>query len=166
MIDSGFSVIDERELGIERSRFGVQWSLGWLFSITAMVALDLVAIIAPSAGVVTSTIVGSSILLALLLRIRLGNDKGRTALIAFGVSLIHCAGLAACQSIYLLTFFPDPAVHSIGLGYPLSAAIMGAVLGIPLALISSLCSFLIAYAVVPRQAGIHRRPGFSNSRNR
>ena len=159
MIDSGFSVVDEAELGIERSRFGVQWSLGMLFSFTAVVALDLVAVIAPSVVVVTMTIVGSSILLALLLRFRLGNDKGRTALIAFGVSLIHCAGLAACQSIYLLTFFPVRAAHSFGLGNPLSAAIVGAVLGIPYALICMVSSFLIAHVVVAREAKLSRSSG-------
>ncbi len=166
MIDSGLSAIDERELGIERSWLGLQWSLALLLCLTAIVALDLVAVISPKAWVVTTTIIGSSILLALFLRFRLGYDKGLTALIAFAVSLIHCSGLAACQSIYLLTFFPERAANSIGLGHPLPAAIIGAVLGIPFALISSLCSFLIAYVVFPRQAGIPRHPSFYNNRDK
>ncbi len=159
MTASGLSAFDERELEIERSWLGGHCSLGLLFSFTAVVALDLVAIISPAAGVFTTTILGSSILLALFLRFRLGYDKGLTALIAFAVSLIHCVGLAAGQSLYLLTFFPDRAAQSFGLGNPLSAAIVGAVLGIPFALISSLSSFLIAYVVVPRQSKRNRSPG-------
>ena len=165
MIESGLSAMDERELGIASSCLGLQWSLGLLLSFTALVALDLASVISPTTGVVTATIIGSSILLALFLRFRFGYDKGLTALIAFAVSLIHCSGLAACQSIYLLTFFPDRAANSIGLGNPLSAAIISAVLGIPFALISFLSSFLFAYAVVPRQDSILRRSGFYNNRN-
>ena len=46
-----------------------------------------------------------------------GLNKGVTALIAFAVSLAHFSGLAACQSVYLLAFFPDRAAHSFGLGH-------------------------------------------------
>ena len=137
---------------MRRYLLGLQWSLGSLFFITTIVAIDLVAVILPSAVVVTTTVIGSGVVLALLLRFRFGLNKGVTALIAFAVSFAHFSALAACQSMYLLTFFPDRAAHSFGLGHPVAAAIVGAVLGIPLALASLLISFLLAYAVVPRQA--------------
>ena len=166
MTASGLSPFDERELGIERFWLGGKCSIRLLFSFTAVVALDLVAIIAPSAVVVSTTILGSSILLALFLRFRLGYDKGLTALIAFAVSMIHCAALASGQSIYSLTFFPDRAAQSFGLGNPLSAAIVGAVLGIPFAVISWLSSFLFAYVVVPQPSKRNRSPGSADcSRN-
>lgn len=102
---------------MRRYLFGLQWSLGSLFFTTAIVAIDLVAVISPSAEVVTTTVIGSGVLLALLFRFRLGLNKGVTALIAFAVSLAHFSGLAACQSVYLLAFFPDRAAHSFGLGH-------------------------------------------------
>lgn len=137
---------------MRRQLLGLQWSIGSLFFITTIVAIDLVAVISPSAEVVTTTVIGSGVLLALLLRFRLGLNKGVTALIAFAVSLAHCSGLVACQSIYLLTFIPDRAARSFGLGHPLAAAIVGTVLGIPFALVSSVISFVLAYAIVPRKA--------------
>ena len=137
---------------MRRQLLGLQCSLGSLFFTTTVVAIDLVAIISPSAVVVTTTVIGSGVVLALLLRFRLGLNKGVTALIAFAVSFAHFSALAACQSIYLLTFFPDRAAHSFGLGHPVPAAIVGAVLGIPLAVASSVISFVLAYAIVPRQA--------------
>lgn len=142
----------ERNRDVQRYLLGLQWSLGSLFLTTAIVAIDLVAVISPSAEVVTTTVIGSGVLLALLLRFRLGLNNGVTAMIAFAVSLAHFSAFAACQSIYLLTFFPDRAAHSFGLGHPIAAAIIGAVLGIPLAFVSSVISFLLAYAIVPRQA--------------
>ncbi len=137
---------------MRRYLLGLQWSLGSLFFTTTIVAIDLVAVTSPSAVVVTTTVIGSGVVLALLLRFLLGLNKGVTALIAFAVSFAHFSALAACQSIYLLTFFPDRAAHSFGLGHPVAAAIVGAVLGIPLVLVSLVISFLLAYAVVPRQA--------------
>ena len=142
----------ERNRDVRRQLLGLQWSLGSLFFTTTVVAIDLVAIISPSAVVVTTNVVGSGVVLALILRFRSGFNKCVTALIAFAVSLTHYSGLVACQSVYLLTFFPDRAAHSFGLGHPVAAAIVGAVLGIPLALVSLVISFLLAYAVVPRQA--------------
>ena len=137
---------------MRRYLFGLRWSLGSLFITTAIVAIDLVAVITPSPVVVTTTLICSGVLLALLLRFRLGLNKGVTALIAFAVSLAHCSGLVACQCVYLLVVFPDQASHTFGFENPLAAAVVGAVMGIPFALVSSVISFLLAYLVVPRKA--------------
>ena len=69
------------------------------------------------------------------------------ASVAFISCICHCGLWGAFQSIYLLVFAPERAEASFGLGNPISAGIIGGLVGLPFATIVFLISLIVGLVI-------------------
>lgn len=84
-----------------------------------------------------------SVWLVLVFKVR-EHIAARSVALIFWVQMMLAASI---ESLYLLAFAPDRAKNSIGLGNPVSAAVMVGVLNIPLVVLCSLVCFACAWFV-------------------
>ena len=69
------------------------------------------------------------------------------ASLAFACCIFHCGLWGAFQSIYLLVNEPERARNSLGLGNPISAGIVGSLVGVQFAIIVFVISLIVDFLI-------------------
>lgn len=124
-----------------------QYSLRTLLLMTWVLGLDLAGLVSGhwilGPALVITACLSFAIALIGLFRFRVFESSVIAALLI----LVQNALLGAAYSTYLLLFDHDRAMHSIGLGNPLSAAIFAIILGIPYAAICFALSCAVGFTL-------------------
>ena len=124
-----------------------QYSLRTLLLMTWVLGLDLAGLVSGhwilGPALVITACLSFAIALIGLFRFRVFESSVIAALLI----LVQNALLGAAYSTYLLLFDHDRAMHSIGLGNPLSAAIFGTIVGIPYAAICFALSCAVGFTL-------------------
>lgn len=125
-----------------------QFSIRALFLLTLIVALDAAAAFSSGHWFFTPAfLMTPCILISVLLMTRLGFGILAASRIGFLLFIGKCVLFGGMQSIYLLTFDRDRAMASFGLGSPISAGIISALICFPYAIICFGISCILGFVI-------------------
>jgi hypothetical protein len=96
---------------------------------------------------ISLSLIATSFLVSLVLVVFFRFASMAAASFAFISCICHFGLWGAFQSIYLRVFAPERAEASIGLGNPISAGIIGGLVGVPFATIVFLISLIVGFFI-------------------
>jgi len=124
-----------------------QFSTMALFLLTLIVGLDAAAFSSGHWFLTPAFLMTPCILISVLLMTRLGFEILAASMIGFLLFMAKCVLIGGVESIYLLTFDRDRAMASFGLGSPVSAGIVSALICLPYAIICFGISSILGFAI-------------------
>ena len=124
-----------------------QFSLRTLFFATVIAGMNAAASVSGNMWLISLSLVGTSVLVSLVLVIFFRFLSLSAASVGFLCCVFHCVLWGAFQSTYLLVFAHERAMASIGLGNPMVAGLLAAIMGLPYAVIVFLLSLLVGIAI-------------------
>ena len=140
-----------------------QSSIRALFLLTLIVGLDAAAALSSGHWFFTpALLMNPCILISVLLMTHLGFGILAASRIGFLLFIGKCVLFGGMQSIYLLTFERDRAMASFGLGSPISAGIVSALICLPYAIICFGISSILGFAI---RRFMERRTKFNSTKS-